>query len=92
MKLASIGRLKIAWYEEQKSATSNQVLCTEVLLCAKCDRQGYTTYGVRSLAGHDPVEGFITSGHLLKSNSTLRSISLKMMFRLLPPLMRVLDN
>jgi hypothetical protein len=28
------------------------------------DRQAYTTYGVRSLAGHNPVEGFITSDHL----------------------------
>jgi hypothetical protein len=41
-----------------------QVLCTEVLLCAEGDRQAYTTYGVRSFAGHDPVEGFITSSHL----------------------------
>jgi hypothetical protein len=24
------------------------------------------TYGVRSLAGHNPVEGFITSGHLVE--------------------------
>jgi hypothetical protein len=36
----------------------------EVLLYAKGDQQAYTTYGVRSLAGHDPVEGFIRSGHL----------------------------
>jgi hypothetical protein len=40
------------------------VLYTEVLLCAEGDRQAYTTYGVCSFAGHDPVEGFITSGHL----------------------------
>jgi hypothetical protein len=31
-----------------------QVLCAEVLLCAEGDRQAYTTYGVRSLAGMTP--------------------------------------
>jgi hypothetical protein len=36
----------------------------EVLLCAEGDQQAYTTYGIRSLAGHNPIEGFITSGHL----------------------------
>jgi hypothetical protein len=36
----------------------------KVLLCAKGDRKAYTTYGVRSLSEHDPVEGFITSGYL----------------------------
>jgi hypothetical protein len=43
-----------------------QVLRTEVLLCAKGDRQTYTTYGVCSLAGHDPVEGFAASGYLVE--------------------------
>jgi hypothetical protein len=63
MNFASIGRPKMAWYDERKSATSN-VLCTEVLLCAEGDWQAYTTYGVCSLAGHNPVEGFITGSHL----------------------------
>jgi hypothetical protein len=43
-----------------------QVLRTEVLLCAKGDRKAYTTYGVHSLAGHDPVVGFIVGSHLVQ--------------------------
>jgi hypothetical protein len=42
----------------------HQVLYTEVLLRANGDQQEYTTYGVRSLAEHNPIEGFITIGHL----------------------------
>jgi hypothetical protein len=34
--------------------------------CAKGDQQAYMTYGVGSFAGHDPIEGFITSGHLVE--------------------------
>jgi hypothetical protein len=36
----------------------------EVLLCAKGDRKAYTTYGVRGLSGHNPIEGFVISSHL----------------------------
>jgi hypothetical protein len=36
----------------------------EVFLCAKGDRQALTTFEERSIAGHNPIEGFITSGHL----------------------------
>jgi hypothetical protein len=43
-----------------------QVLCAEVLHCAEGDRQAYMTYGVRSLAGHDPVRGFIACSHLVE--------------------------
>jgi hypothetical protein len=43
-----------------------QVLRAEVLLCAEGDRQAYTTYGLRSLAGHNPVEGFIVGSHLVE--------------------------
>jgi hypothetical protein len=50
------------------------------------------TYGVCSLAGHDPVEGLIAGRHLVKSKSILRSVSVKMMFRLLPSSMRVPVN
>jgi hypothetical protein len=50
------------------------------------------TYGVCSLAGHDPVEGLIAGRHLVKSKSILRSVSVKMMFRLLPSSMRVLGR
>jgi hypothetical protein len=64
MNLARIGRPKMVWYEEQKSATSNvRYSVLKFLLCAEGDRQAHATYGVCSLAGHDPVEGFITSGH-----------------------------
>jgi hypothetical protein len=63
MNTTSIGRLKMARYEERKSATSNVRYSVQVLLRAEGDRQTYTTYGVCSLAGHDPVEGFVTSGH-----------------------------
>jgi hypothetical protein len=39
MNLASIGRPKIAWYEERKFATSNvRYFCAEILLYAKGDR------------------------------------------------------
>jgi hypothetical protein len=38
----------------------------EVFLCAKGDWQAYTTYGVRTLAGHNPVEGFVAGGHLVE--------------------------
>jgi hypothetical protein len=61
-----------------------QVLCAEVLLYAEGDRQAYTTYGVCSLAGHDPVEGSSQAVILLKLKSIFRSISVKMMFKLLP--------
>jgi hypothetical protein len=44
----------------------HQVLRTEVLLCAKDDRQTYTTYGVCNLAWHDPLEGFVAGGHLVE--------------------------
>jgi hypothetical protein len=40
-----------------------QVLRSEVLLCAEGDWQAYTTYGVHSLAGHNPIEWFITGSH-----------------------------
>jgi hypothetical protein len=53
----------MAWYEERKSATSNAGLRSEVLLRAEGDRQAHATHGVCSLAGHNPVEGFITSRH-----------------------------
>jgi hypothetical protein len=43
-----------------------QVLRAEVLLCTKGDRQAYPTYGVRSLAGHDPIEGLIACSHLVE--------------------------
>jgi hypothetical protein len=43
-----------------------EVLCAEVLLCAEGDRQAYTIYGVRSLAGHNPVEGLVAGSHLVQ--------------------------
>jgi hypothetical protein len=64
----------------------------EVLLCAKGDRKAYTTYGVRSISGHNSVEGFVTSSLLQKLNSILHSVYVKMMFRLVPLSMRVLGN
>jgi hypothetical protein len=42
------------------------VLRAEVLLCSKGDRQANMTYGVRSLAGHDPIEGLIACSHLVE--------------------------
>jgi hypothetical protein len=69
----------------------HQVLRAEVLLCAKGDWQAYTTYAVRSLAGLDPVEGFVTGSYLM-SKSIFLSVSVKMMFKLLPPSMRVLGR
>jgi hypothetical protein len=50
------------------------------------------TYGICSFAGHDPVEGLITCSHLVESISILRSVSVKMMFKLLPLSMRVLGR
>jgi hypothetical protein len=44
----------------------HQVLCAEVFVCAKGDWQAYTTYGVCSFAGYNPVEGLITGGHLVE--------------------------
>jgi hypothetical protein len=38
----------------------------EVFLYAKGDWKAYTTYGVRSLAGHNPVEGLIAGSHLVQ--------------------------
>jgi hypothetical protein len=64
MNLVSIGRPKMAWYEERKSVTfERQVLRSEVFLRAEGDRQAHATYGVCGLAGHDPVKGFIAGGH-----------------------------
>jgi hypothetical protein len=42
----------MAWYDERKSATSNVTYSVRKF-----------SYGVCSLAGHDPVEGFITGSH-----------------------------
>jgi hypothetical protein len=50
-----VGRAEVRDFE-------GQVLRSEVLR-AEGDRQAYATYGVCSLAGHDPVEGFITRSH-----------------------------
>jgi hypothetical protein len=50
------------------------------------------TYEVRSLARNDPVEGLVAGGHLVEVKSIFRSVSVKMMFRLLPPSMRVLGR
>jgi hypothetical protein len=69
-----------------------QVLCAEVLLCTKGDWRAYTTYGVCSLAGHDPVEGLIVGGHLDEVEVHFLSVFVKMMFKLLPPSMRVLGR
>jgi hypothetical protein len=43
-----------------------QVLRAKVFLGAEGDRKAYTTYGVCSPAGHNPVEGFIAGGHLVE--------------------------
>jgi hypothetical protein len=69
-----------------------EVLCAEVLLCAEGDRQAYTIYGVRSLAGHNPVEGLVAGSHLVQVDVHLSSISVKMMFRLLHPSMMALGR
>jgi hypothetical protein len=42
----------MAWYDERKSATSNVTYSVRKF-----------SYGVCSLVGHDPVEGFITGSH-----------------------------
>jgi hypothetical protein len=40
----------MAWYEELEP----QVFCMEVLLCAKGDREAYTTYGYAAFPGTTP--------------------------------------
>jgi hypothetical protein len=51
-----------------------------------------TIYGVCSLARQDPAKGFVASSHLGESKSIFFNISVKMMFRLLPPSMRILGR
>jgi hypothetical protein len=47
-----VGRLEVSDLEAE-------VLCAEILLCAKRDREGDPTHGIGHLAGHDAEEGLV---------------------------------
>jgi hypothetical protein len=65
MNLVSIGRPKIAWYEEQKSATSNvRYSVRKFSYVPNVTGRHTRPMGYAALPGTTPVEGFITSGHL----------------------------
>jgi hypothetical protein len=67
MNMASIDRPKIAWYEERKFVTSNiKYFLRKFSSVPKVIGRHTRPMGYAALPGHNPVKGFITSGHLVE--------------------------
>jgi hypothetical protein len=93
MNLASIGRPRMAWYDERKSVTSNiKYSVRKFSFVSKVTSRHIRPMGYAVLPGTTRRKAHRRQSFLLKSKSILRSISVKMMFKLLPPSIRVLGR